>query len=203
MPAPAATAPRAFRSDSKRNRDAVVDALLALFHEGNLAPSSAEIAERAGLSARSLFRYFADVDDLCRAAIERQLGLTRPLLAIDVADDAPLRTRIDALVAQRVRLFETITPVATVSRLRAPFQPLIAAELERGRARLRRQIKDLFAPELRAMGASRAATALAAADVLCSFESYRLLRDDQSLTRARATATLTSALAALVTHEGP
>lgn len=201
MPAPA-TATRAFRSDSKRNRDAVVDALLALFHEGNMAPSSAEIAERAGLSARSLFRYFADVDDLCRAAIERQLGLTRPLLAIPVAVDAPVRARVDALVTQRTRLFETNGPVATVSRLRAPFQPLIADELTRGRAHLRRQIKDLFAPELRAMGSARASATLAAADVLCSFESYRLLRDDQSLSRARAVATLTVALVALITSEG-
>lgn len=35
-----------------RNRDAVVDALLALYGEGNLDPSSAEIAERARLSPR-------------------------------------------------------------------------------------------------------------------------------------------------------
>ena len=41
-----------------------------------------------------------------------------------------------------------IAPGATVSRLRAPFQPLIATELDRGRAHLRRQLKDLFAPEL-------------------------------------------------------
>ena len=39
-----------------RNRDAVVDALLTLYGEGNLEPGSAEIAERAGLSPRSLFR---------------------------------------------------------------------------------------------------------------------------------------------------
>ena len=49
-----------------RNRTAVVDALLDLYGESNLRPSTAEIAERAGLSHRSLFRYFDDFEDLCR-----------------------------------------------------------------------------------------------------------------------------------------
>src|SRR6185437_733480 len=54
-----------------RNRMAVVDALLDLYGESNLRPSTAEIADRAGLSHRSLFRYFDDFDDLCREAICR------------------------------------------------------------------------------------------------------------------------------------
>ena len=52
-----------------RNRVAVVDAMLELFAAGNLAPSSDEIAEKAGLSPRSLFRYFDDLDDLVRVAL--------------------------------------------------------------------------------------------------------------------------------------
>ncbi|HQZ33105.1 MAG TPA: TetR family transcriptional regulator, partial [Ilumatobacteraceae bacterium] len=55
-----------------RNRLAVVDAMLLLYAAGNLEPSSDEIAERAGLSPRSLFRYFDDLDDLVRVAISRQ-----------------------------------------------------------------------------------------------------------------------------------
>ncbi|MBV8463124.1 MAG: helix-turn-helix transcriptional regulator, partial [Acidimicrobiales bacterium] len=53
------------------NRGTVVDALLDLYREGNLRPSTDEIAERAGLSPRSLFRYFEDVDDLAGAAVNR------------------------------------------------------------------------------------------------------------------------------------
>ena len=60
------------RQRRERNRDAVVDALLAIVADGDLAPSADAVAARAGLSTRSLFRYFDDVDDLCRAAIARQ-----------------------------------------------------------------------------------------------------------------------------------
>lgn len=189
---------RVLRSDAARNRDAVVDALLALYREGNLAPGSTEVAERAGISPRSLFRYFADVDDLCRAAIDRQHATVDGLLPVEVAPDAPVAERVDALVAQRQRLFEAIGAVGTVTRLRAPFQPTIAAELERARSYLRHQVRRLFAPELAAMGERRAAEVLAAADVLCSYEAHQLLRHDQALSRPKAAAALATALTALL-----
>ena len=40
------------------NRQAALDALVELFGDDRFQPSTAEIAERAGISARSLFRYF-------------------------------------------------------------------------------------------------------------------------------------------------
>ena len=127
---------------------AVVDALLDLYGESNLRPSTAEIAERAGLSHRSLFRYFDDFDDLCREAICRAEQRARPLIPIEVDRAAPLTDRIEALVTQRLRLFEALGPVARVSRLNAPFADVLAAELTKNRAFLRAQLTDLFAPEL-------------------------------------------------------
>src|SRR5438128_1011303 len=62
----------------EQNREAVLDALVELFAEGLYQPSANDIAERAGISPRSLFRYFDDIDDLNRATIERQLAAARP-----------------------------------------------------------------------------------------------------------------------------
>jgi TetR/AcrR family transcriptional regulator, regulator of autoinduction and epiphytic fitness len=180
-----------------RNRDAVVDAMLALHREGRLNPSSDEIAQRAGLSPRSLFRYFTDIDDLCRAAIARQQERITPLTAIDVAPEAPLVERIDALVRVRCRLFEETTGTATVARLRAPSQPLIADQLQQARTYFRQQVRRLFAAELAALGPA-APAALAAADVLASFESYQLLRRDQGLTIDDTAAALGRALTAVL-----
>ncbi len=182
-----------------RNRAAVVDALLALYGDGNLRPGSLEIAERAGLSPRSLFRYFEDVDDLTREAIEVMERRARALLPVNARPDDPLADRIVALVDQRSRLFEAVAPAAVVSRLQAPFQPLLAAELHRTRAFLRQQVQDLFRSELAAMGSARAAARLGAVDALCTFESYQLLRIDRGLPAAKARATLVEALTALLT----
>src|SRR5438270_9832426 len=101
----------------EQNREAVLDALLGLFRDGVYEPSSNEIAERAGLSPRSLFRYFDDIDDLHRAAAERQLRLARPLVDVVATAADPTAVKIEQLVQARARLFETIAPAARATRV--------------------------------------------------------------------------------------
>ncbi len=182
----------------ERNRLAVVDAMLALYATGNLEPSSDQIAQRAGLSPRSLFRYFDDLDDLVRVAIARHYERLLPLADLDTTT-APLADRVVRLVDQRLRLFEAIASVGTVARLRAPFQPLIAAELATARRYWREQIRKLFAAELRQLGSPVAAHVVATIDVLTSFESVQLMRDDQQLSAPAIAAALVHSITALLT----
>ena len=163
----------------QRNRDAVIDALLGLYHEGNLNPGSAEIAERADLSPRSLFRYFDGADDLSASAIDRQLDSVRHLFTIDLEDDASLADRVAALARRQVTLFEAAGPTIHVVRLRAPFNQVVQERLSTNRLRVRRQIAELFSAELGRMDDTAATATLAALDVMCSWESYELLRRDQ------------------------
>jgi TetR/AcrR family transcriptional regulator, regulator of autoinduction and epiphytic fitness len=188
----------AAESDGRRlrreqNREAVIDALLALFREGVCQPGTAQIATRAGLSPRSLFRYFDDVDDLHQAAADRQIRQARPLLARPADPGAPLGGRIDAVVRARVRLFEEIGPAARALRAGAARHPRLAERLAHNRAFLRAQLAEVFAAD---------ETLLAVLDVLCSFESYELLRQDQGLSRDDVVATLTAAMTALLTQPG-
>jgi AcrR family transcriptional regulator len=182
----------------QRNRDAVVEALLALYRDGNLKPSAEEIAARSGLSPRSLFRYFDDVDDLIRAAITHQESTVLPLVPVDARPSDPTAAKAAALADQRVRLFGAVGDAAAVVRLRAPFQPLLAAELGRTRAFLRSQVETLFAPELAALAEAGVAGALAAADVQTTFEAYHLLRQDHGLSPAEAAAVMVAALTAIL-----
>ena len=184
------------------NREAVVNALLDLYGEGNLRPSTDEIAERAGISPRSLFRYFEDADDLAGEAVTRQLRRAMPLLPFAVGPDAPFDVRVVALVDQRLRLFTTLGQAAHVARLRAPFQPRLAKSLRDGRKFLRSQVRTLFTPELMSMADDDSEAALAAADVLTGFESYQLLTGDQGLTVDEAKSVLLGALVVLLTPKG-
>jgi AcrR family transcriptional regulator len=178
----------------ERNREAVIDALVQLFDEGSYQPTTDEIAERAGLSPRSLFRYFDDIDDLNRAAVERELARAQPLLEVGISADAPTADKIDGIVEARLRMWEAVEPAARAARLNAFRRPVIAAQLADGRTFLRRQLRALFAAEL----AGDRASLLGAIEVLTSFESYDLLRIDQRLSRAKTVSTLTSALRALL-----
>jgi TetR/AcrR family transcriptional regulator, regulator of autoinduction and epiphytic fitness len=198
------------RTDGRRlrreqNRDAVVEALLTMYDAGNVEPSIAEVADAAGLSARSVFRYFDDVDDLTSAAISHQRERLAALAAIDLDDVShSLDERVERFVAHRVRLVEAMGQVGRVARHRALTQPLVAAELDRIRASLRHQLAEVFAAELaEAAGLTGdAAERLAAADVACSFEAYELLRRDQGLDRAAAARAMTTALLALLAGSG-
>lgn len=181
-----------------RNRTAVVDALLELYGEGSLAPGADEIAARAGISARSLFRYFDDLDDLARASISRQQERISHLWATDATPEQPLPERIERFVASRIRLLEGMGAVGRVARLRAVSQPIVAAELTRVRRALRRQLEQLFAAELDRRPAAERGAAVAALDVVTSWESHELLRHDQGLSRVAVAATMEAAMAALL-----
>jgi AcrR family transcriptional regulator len=164
------------RASRDRNLNAVVDALLDLFAEGNLRPGADEIAERSGVSRRSVFRYFKDLETLDRVATERQIARVQHLLDVPALGSGPLQDRIARLVSQRVALFEAILPVARVSRLRAPYEPVVAEELARSRRVLRRQGERHFDHELKLLSGTHRVAMVSAIELLSSFESYELLR---------------------------
>ena len=194
---PAAAAPQdGRRAWRERNRLAVVDALLDLYAAGNLRPDAGAVAERSGVSRRSVFRYFDDRDDLDRAAIERQQQRVRHLLDVPLIGEGALLERIALLVAQRVVLFEQIRPAARVSRLRAPFHKVIAEELGQSRRFLTRQVERQFAQELSQMTGTVRAETLSASDAFCSFETYDFLCD-RGLAAAEIGAVMRRALEAL------
>jgi AcrR family transcriptional regulator len=177
----------AARADGRRlrreqNRAAVIEALLALFRDGVYQPSTDEIAAKAGLSARSLFRYFDDVNDLHRAAADRQLQRALPLVGLGTGPAEPTADKIRAVVGSRVKLFEETGPAARALRAAATRRDMLRGILERNRSYLRHQINEVFAPELAEVGPS----VEPALHVLCSFESYELLRYVQGLSRGEA-----------------
>jgi AcrR family transcriptional regulator len=163
------------------NRQAVLEALAAFHRDGIYDPTMAEVAERAGLSQRSLFRYFDDIDDLTQSAVERQVRRAAPITALSIDPSGPTGDKARLLVAARVRVFEEVAPSARAARIRTPRNPVLAANLAAVRGFLRSQLREVFAPELEAIDDRAAVETLAALDVLCSFESYDLLRTDQQL----------------------
>ena len=64
----------------ERTRTAIVDALLALLHQGVLTPTAAQIAEGAGVSVRSVFQHFEDLDALHLELAAEQARRVQPLL---------------------------------------------------------------------------------------------------------------------------
>lgn len=186
------------RARRDRNRDAVVDAYLDIVNDGHLEPSVAEVAERSGVSHRSVFRYFADREALVQAGIERQLRRAEPLLTLTVTPDMPLGTRISGFAAQRVKVLERIGPVGRLARLRVDQYEQLAVIVDQARSYFRNQIKQTFAPELDVMDDTRAADVVAAIDVLTSVEAFDLLRRVQGMSLVRITRLFEASITSLL-----
>lgn len=164
-----------------RNKTAVLDAYLDLISEGNERPSVAEVSQRSGVSHRSVFRYFADSDDLARSSIERHLDRVKPLLWIDFDEHESLERRVDRVLHARLKLFPNILGIARLQRKLAPANAIVRDLLTRNRALARMQIRWLFSPELDRMDPERALDTLYVVDLICSFEAADLFVNDLRL----------------------
>jgi AcrR family transcriptional regulator len=181
------------RARRDRNRENVVDALLELYGEGHMRPSLDLVAERSGVSHRSVFRYFEDLDELDRVAIERFMERCAHLLEVPDLGDGTLASRIERLVDHRIALHEATAPVARVARMRAPTHPVLAENLVTNRAMLRSQLAIHFTAEFTAVGSA----ALITVSALTSMETIDLMMADDDRESARSA--LISGLTQLLT----
>jgi TetR/AcrR family transcriptional regulator of autoinduction and epiphytic fitness len=172
------------RARRRRSHDLVVDALLDLLGDGVVRPTAQQVAEQSGVSLRSIFRIFDDVETLHTAAATRQLSRVRHLF-VDVPAVGSVADRVDAMIEINARLYESVAPVRRAALRAAPESAPLQEQLRRVRGWLRAEIDRVFATEL----ASRAHASVApAVEVLMSFEAWDQMRITQELTVAEASA---------------
>ena len=175
---------------SARTRLAIVDALRSLHQEGDLLPTAPRVAERAGVSVRTVWQHFDDLETLFVEAGRRDLEIAMTFVTpIDPALSLP--ARIDKLVDQRSRMYEEMAPVWRAARLKAPFSPQIRVNRERMVRLGRHQLERLFATELGAAASPH--TLLAALEIATGWAAWESLRTELALDvpAARAAVELT------------
>ncbi|MBI2704533.1 MAG: TetR/AcrR family transcriptional regulator [Actinobacteria bacterium] len=185
------------RARAERNRDAVVEAILDLLREGVDRPSASEIAERSGVSVRSVFRHFDDLESLNIAAIEMHVRRVWPLFELDVPD-GPLASRIAALVEQRASLFENIAPIRRVAERLRRTSPSIDRMLDKTRRYLRDQVKQCFQAELVTPKGSARDDLVDQLELVASWPAWNMMRTEQGLSVTKAKRVLASTLEALL-----
>lgn len=190
------------RARRDQNRDRVVDALLDLYREGNLQPSVAAVAERSGVSHRSVFRYFEDLDELYRVAIERQYDAVSDLMRLSRIGEGPLDDRIDRIVENRLTLYDAVAPVARVGRMRAPIEPVLEEHIRDMSVRGLQQIRTHFAPEFAAVPTGTAGAIAEAVAALLSLEMVEFLRRIRGLGREETATVIGTTLGGLLPLEG-
>ena len=158
---------------AQRTRDSVVDAVLELVGTGQTRPTAREIADAAGISVRSVYVHFDDLDDLFRAAADRHFERMASLLQ-PVDATLPLADRIAASSDQRIQIHERFGAVRRAAEQWAPQSPALAEVLSQGRVVSRQDIERLFGAEL--VGRTDHDTALSAVTLLLGAEAWDNLR---------------------------
>jgi len=154
-----------------------------LILEGRVDPTAKEIADRAGITTRTLFRHFADMEALHRSFIEdvdtQASGVMDEPFPED--PDSDWEALLDVLVDRRVRVYEFMLPLyvsAMWSRHRSTMNP---AGVERRRQRLRNVLPDSLRAD---------PLLFEALDGVLSIEYWVSLRRDQKLSIKRAAAVM-------------
>lgn len=198
-PAATPTEPGPDLADGRRrrgqdNRARIVAAMMEIVHSGDVAPSAEQVAARADVGLRTVFRHFQDMDSLYReiaAVVAREVraSLDRPLRS------EAWRDRLIELVGRRAMAFEKMAPykrAADVFRHRSKF-------LGSDYAKMIVELREILERELPRQVA-RDRDLVESLDMLLSFETWSRLRREQGLTPKRAQAVLEATVGALTAH---
>lgn len=182
---------------SRRTRAAVAEAMLDCLEDGLLRPSAKQVAERAGVSTRAVFRHFDNMEGLLEEAAQLQIERVMRQLP-PVVTEGSLEQRIDALVLHSVRRNEIIAPVRRAALLSEPFSKVIRERHAWVRAAARRQVRSAFAEELNALPEAQRSDRIAALRALLSFSYWEELRRHARLSEDAASRVLRDAVQALL-----
>lgn len=182
---------------SARTRDAVVAAFLDLLEGGTLRPTARQVAERAGVSLRSVFQHFADLESLFAEVAGRQIQRLQDLWPAPPAN-APYPDRLAMFVAQRSRILEAISPVRRAAVLQEPFSDVVAQRLKWVRDAAQAEVATTFASEIAGRAPADRTVLLAALDVATNWGTWETLRRQHGMSQEAAERTMSRMIEAIL-----
>ena len=165
------------RERSRSSRRRIIEAMMDLVAAGNVDPSAAKVAEKAGVGLRTVFRHFDDKETIYREIDELLWTAYGP------AFEAPFRSRswkerLLELIERRASMYEELAPFRIASSLQRYSSPTL---MERYRFMLDKERENLhrILPRHVLEDERRARAILLAV----SFDSWRMFRQDEGLSR--------------------
>jgi TetR/AcrR family transcriptional regulator of autoinduction and epiphytic fitness len=195
-------APRSVPTDGRaaralRTREAIVDACIAMVEEGDLRPTAPRLAERAGVSVRSVFQHFDDLPSL-HIAVTQRIAERMSALLVPPDTTVPLDRRIERFVEHRAALLEAATPFRRAAQVHGPFSPEIRAAITQAAAYLHLEVEATFAPELDACVPDDRSQLLEALAAAASWPCWDVLRTEHEVPAPEARAVMVRTLQALL-----
>ncbi|MFJ9367886.1 TetR/AcrR family transcriptional regulator [Nocardia sp. NPDC101769] len=185
------------RRNPEQTRRAIIDGLLSAVHDGEFDPTTRSIAERAGVSERSIFVHFPTRTALITAAVDQQSEQVEALLA-EIDPELPLAQRIEAVVRQSESIFTLQREPRVLGLIESLRTPAVDTRMRLTDKRIRDALTRAFAPEL---DDAEGEQLLDLVDATVGWPYRHHLMDRRGLSKRAASDAVGRALTAMLTLE--
>ncbi len=166
------------RQRSEASRERIVRAMIALLNEGQITPGAEAVAERAGVGLRTVFRHFENMESLYQRINALMSAEIRPIWERPFVS-GDWKARIAEVIERRIALFERIMPLKIAADVHSHTSPFLAGQTAQ-------MVREQRAALSAVLPRDSDPLLLDSLDLLLSFDTWRRLRRDQKLPRARA-----------------
>ena len=180
------------RQRSERSRRQIIEAMFELMREGNIRPSATDVAERAGVGLRTVFRHFEDMDSIFEEMTEDLKKIVMPMVFAPY-EASGWRDRLMEAVDRKAQIYELVFPMQAALFARRSGSAFLQRQYEYEVSLVRSTLQSIL-PD--AVITDR--TLFAAIEVNHSFATWHRLREDQSLSVETATDTIKRTMSALI-----
>ena len=105
------------RQRSDRSRRKIIQAMFELMREGDMTPMAVDVAARADVGLRTVFRHFEDMDSIFEEMTEEATSIIQPRIVAPF-ESTHWRDRLLELAERNAETFELIYPMQVALLLR-------------------------------------------------------------------------------------
>ena len=180
------------RERSHASRRKILEAMVDLIDAGDPNPSAAAVAEKAGVGLRSVFRHFEDKDAILREIDDLLVRVFQPKLAEPYAA-RNWQEQLAELIERRCTINETVVMFRLSSILARVRSPFVIEKSRRLHAAEKRMLDHVLPAQLQTDTNEGRAIMVAT-----SFDTWRMLRQDEELSPEDTCAAIKQMVSAIV-----
>jgi len=173
-------------------RKKIVTALTALVYEGHLSPTAEQVAARAEVGLRTVFRHFDDMDSLYREISLDLDAQVAPLLHVKL-QATTWQARVLESIDLRGEIYDRLAAPHLAAQVHRHQSPYLAQNLMDSAKLQRDRLKLLLPPDV-----TQNAHLVEALDLALSLDTWIRLRREQGLAAADARQVLRLTVGALL-----
>jgi AcrR family transcriptional regulator len=182
------------RRRSEQSRAKIIEAMLSLVRDGKIVPTAEEVAARADIGLRSVFRHFSDMEMLRREMVGQMAQSYMKWLAPFEGDN--WRDQLKELVSRRASAYEETLPFKRAADVRRYKSSVIGSEFDRLNILMRSRLHSVLPEEFTSQE-----ILFESLDLVLSIDAWQRLREDQNLSVEDARKALDLLVQAIL-HQG-